>query len=446
MGSGIPFANNWAYLETELSWLERLLLVAVSQQRKHLKSVNQVAKNASDKATSDWWQGLIAVKKRAYDDTAPKSSDKPSLGYQKAIDKRILLSRASKVSLGLPTMQMVLGLSLFEKKLVLMALAPEVQVRYGRLYHYLQTGTNCAVGALPTVELALRLLCRNDLERRRARARLSGENSLIKRQVLQCVEGSSSTLLGSQIQLAPAWVEYLLAENPDPSWPLQFIAADWYAQLCRGRVTWPDLILADALKQQLQSVAEQPRLRLLLVGEPGVGKERSAIALATHLKQSLYILDLAQISPQDWPNCLTELGQAKYPIVLIKSAHHWLGRNSAIDTAALQHWLTKSSTHVFFIVHHRHLIRHQWRQQLTTIDIPMPNTELRLQLWQQIFPNGVKSMGKVRWTTLAEGLSLSTQQITEIGRMTHRLAGDEEITINHLQQALNQQEHFWKLR
>ena len=161
MGSGIPFANNWAYLETELSWLERLLLVAVSQQRKNLKSVTQVAKTPSDKATSDWWQGLIAVKNRAYDDAAPKSGERSSLGYQKTLDKRILLSRASKVSLGLPTMQMVLGLSLFEKQLVLMALAPEVQVRYGRLYHYLQTGTHCTLGALPTVELALRMLCRN---------------------------------------------------------------------------------------------------------------------------------------------------------------------------------------------------------------------------------------------------------------------------------------------
>ncbi|EKV02271.1 hypothetical protein Lepto7375DRAFT_4494 [Leptolyngbya sp. PCC 7375] len=446
MGSGIPFANNWAYLETELSWLERLLLVAVSQQRKHLKSVNQVAKNASDKATSDWWQGLIAVKKRAYDDTAPKSSDKPSLGYQKALDKRILLSRASKISLGLPTMQMVLGLSLFEKKLVLMALAPEVQVRYGRLYHYLQTGTNCAVGALPTVELALRLLCRNDVERRRARARLSGENSLIKRQVLQCVEGSSATFLGSQIQLAPAWVEYLLAENPDPSWPLQFIAADRFSQLCRERVTWQELVLADELKQWLQSVIAQPKSRLLLVGEPGVGKERSAIALATHLKQSLHILDLAQVSPQDWSTCLTELDQAKYPVILIKAAHYWLGRNSAIDVAALQQWLTKSSAQIVFIVRNRHLIRHQWRQQLTTIDIPRPDAELRLQLWQHTFPNGVKSMGQVRWTALAEGLALSPGQIIAIGRGTQQLAGGEAITIDHLQQALNQQGQAWKLR
>ncbi|MEM1254362.1 MAG: hypothetical protein AAGI69_18170 [Cyanobacteria bacterium P01_H01_bin.21] len=446
MGSGIPFANNWAYLETELNWLERLLLVAVSQQRKNLKSVTRVAKTSADKATSDWWQGLVTIKNRAYDDAAPKVlGERPSLGYQKTLDKRILLSRASKVSLGLPMMQISLGLSLFEKKLVLMVLAPEVQVRYGRLYHYLQTGTNCTVGALPTLDLALRVLCRNDAERRRARSQLSRPNSLLQRQILRCVEGSS-TLLGSQLQLAPEWVDYLLAENPDPGWPTQVITADQSAQLCRERIPWPELIVADVLKQRLQTLAELPQLRLLLVGEQGVGKERCAIALATHLKQPLHILDLAQVAPNDWSACLTELDQADYGVVLIKAAHHWLGRNSAIDSAILHHWLTTSSAQIILSVRYRHLMRRHWRQQLTSLDIPMPNAALRFQLWQQSFPDGVKSMGKVRWRALAEGLPLSTKQIAEIGQLTKSLAGDEEITINHLQQALDHTGQAWNLR
>ena len=445
MGSGIPFANNWVYLETELNWLERLLLVAVSQQRKNLKSVTQVAKSPSDKATSDWWLGLVAVKNRAYDDTSPKSIERPALGYQKTLDKRILLSRAKQISLGLPTMQMALGLSLFEKKLVLMALAPEVQVRYGRLYHYLQTGAHCSVGALPTVELALRVLCRNDAERRRARMQLSGENSLLQRRILRCVEGAP-TLLGSQLQLAPEWVDYLLAEHPDPGWPLQFMEADRLARPCLERVAWSDLVVADQLKQQLQGMAEQSPLRLLLLGDLGTDKDRVAIALATQLNHPLYILDLAQVSSQDWSTCLSELNQAKYPIVLIRAAHHWLGRHSPLDSGALQHWLVHSPAHIMFAVRYRHLVRRHWRQQLVPIDIPKPDAELRLQLWQQTFPDDVKAMGKVRWRSLAQGVELSCQQIRVIGDTTKTLAGSEAITIDHLQQALNQLGLGWKLR
>ncbi|MEO1183149.1 MAG: hypothetical protein AAFX51_20520, partial [Cyanobacteria bacterium J06636_28] len=85
-------------------------------------------------------------------------------------------------------------------------------------------------------------------------------------------------------------------------------------------------------------------------------------------------------------------------------------------------------------------------QQLTAINIPMPDAELRLQLWHQTFPDGVKSMGKVRWSALAQGISLSNGQITEIGRQAGILAGDQAITIDHLQQALAQQGQDWKLR
>ena len=143
---------------------------------------------------------------------------------------------------------------------------------------------------------------------------------------------------------------------------------------------------------------------------------------------------------------LSELTQADYPVVLINAAHHWLGRASAIDRAGLQHWLTQSSAQIIFSVSHRHLVRRHWRQQLTAIDIPMPDAELRLQLWRQTFPDGVKSMGKVRWSALAQGISLSNSQIMEIGRQAGMLARDEAITIDHLQQALAQQGQDWKLR
>lgn len=457
MGSGIPFANNWAYLETELTWLERLLLVTVAQQRKNLKAVTRVAKTSSDRATSDWWQGLITIKNRAYDDVAaqPKgqsggqagrqSSGRPPLGYQKTLEHRILLSRAKKIALGLPTMQSVLGLSLFEKQLVLMVLAPEVQVRYGKLYHYLQTGTHCMAGSLPTVALALRVLCRNDGERRRARALLTGPQSLLELQVLRCVEGAP-TLLGSQLQLAPEWVDYLLAENPDPIWPARAMAANRLVHPSRERVLWPDLILAENLKQQLLTMVAQPQGRMLLVGKQGVGKERVAIALAHHLKQPLHILDLAQLSSQDWPASLTELSQANYPMVLIKSAHHWLDRTAAVDQVVLQHWLAKTGGHVIFLVSHRHLVRRHWRQQLTIIEIPMPDAEIRLQLWQQSFPKGVKSMGPVRWQSLAEALAVSQQEIFDISQITKKLAGDAAITLEHLQNVLDQQGYTCKLR
>ncbi|PSN15223.1 hypothetical protein C7271_21050, partial [filamentous cyanobacterium CCP5] len=69
-----PFADNWAYLKTELNWLDRLLVLAVSRQRQDTKAINQVAKTAADKATSHWWKGVITLNQpTGYDECRPPS-------------------------------------------------------------------------------------------------------------------------------------------------------------------------------------------------------------------------------------------------------------------------------------------------------------------------------------------------------------------------------------
>ncbi|MEM9807261.1 MAG: hypothetical protein AAF959_18505, partial [Cyanobacteria bacterium P01_D01_bin.56] len=255
-----------------------------------------------------------------------------------------------------------------------------------------------------------------------------------------------STLLSSQLKLAPEWVDYLLEEKPDPSWPMQFVMQGHWAQRCRERVIWSELPLADTVKSRLEIATATAASRLLLVGEKGVGKEQVAIALSTHLKRPLHILDLAQIPSSAWEACIKELNDAKYPMVLLKSAHHWLGRASSMEQALLQQWLNRSSSQIICTVPHRHLVRRHWRQQFAVIDVPKPNADVRLQLWNQAFTQGVKSMGKVRWQTLAEGLDLLPVEIERIGQATTKLAGQEPITIDHLQQALDQQGYRWKLR
>jgi len=190
----LPFADNWAYLKTELNWLDRLLMLAIARQRKEIATVEKVANTDADRVSAHWWKGIIAVSKPGYDDCRvptqiftqlldpaaaqlPASDEcKPAVGYQQQLEGRIQASAKESTVLALPSLRHYLNLTLFEKNLLLMALAPEINRRYGRLYHYLQTGQDKATASdLPTVDLVLRLLCRNDLERRRARAKLTGQ-------------------------------------------------------------------------------------------------------------------------------------------------------------------------------------------------------------------------------------------------------------------------------
>jgi hypothetical protein len=215
-----PFADNWAYLKTELSWLDRVLMLAVARQRQDTKEVDRVARHAGDRATSHWWKGIITVnQKQGYDDCRhpPKTHQTKPQSYTQQLEARIQASQQQGILLALPWLKDRLQLTAFEKNVILLTLAPEVNRRFGRLYSYLQQQDDAVDYDLPTVDLCLRLLCRNDQEWRRARSQLAAPRSLLEQGILECIEEpGDGTLLSRHLRLADDITAYLLAESPDP--------------------------------------------------------------------------------------------------------------------------------------------------------------------------------------------------------------------------------------
>jgi ATPase family associated with various cellular activities (AAA) len=76
------------------------------------------------------------------------------------------------------------GLSSFDVDLILIALAPEIDLRYEKIYGYLQDDIT---RKRPTVELALNLLCASPDEKLQRRAHLAAAAPLIKNGLLQLV-------------------------------------------------------------------------------------------------------------------------------------------------------------------------------------------------------------------------------------------------------------------
>ncbi|MEB3358713.1 MAG: AAA family ATPase [Synechococcales bacterium] len=212
------FADNWAYLKVELSWLDRILMMALARHRQDKKGVDHIAQTGADRVSSHWWKGVISIDgKVAYDEyrnPSKASTGAQKISYQQQIDTRIHLSRQQGVALALPELCDRLRLTLFEKNLVLMALAPEVNRRYARLYHYLQSDRQQDAADLPTVELVLRILCRNDKEWRMARNRISAESPLLHHQLVKLLFQPQETFLTASIRLSGSLVDYLLAESP----------------------------------------------------------------------------------------------------------------------------------------------------------------------------------------------------------------------------------------
>jgi hypothetical protein len=215
------FADNWAYLRTELSWLDRVLMMAVARYRQDKRSVDRVAQSHADHASSHWWKGIISLDGNgAYDEHrkgAQPARTSAKVSYNQQLETRIKASQAKGIVLALPALRDRLSLTPFEKNVVLIGLAPEVNRRYARLYRYLQGQSESSISDLPSVELVLRLLCRNDNEWRVARQTLAQTSSLLHQGLLTLLQNPYDTLLTASVKLSEPFVRYLLAETPTTS-------------------------------------------------------------------------------------------------------------------------------------------------------------------------------------------------------------------------------------
>ncbi len=230
------FVDNWSYIKTELQWLDRLLLLAVGRQRRDRRETDKVSRSQRDRLTRHWWKGIVNLESTPrYDDGRPPtpsaefapepkstgqsgqsvprataSAEKKQAGYQKQLEARIGASHAEGVHLALPALRDRLQLTLFEKNLIILGLAPEVNRRYARLYAYLQ---DTETSPLPQVDLALKLLCRNDQEWYTARRRLVEDSPLVQSGLISLVSPEEQPLLTHRVKLSAPLVNYLLA-NP----------------------------------------------------------------------------------------------------------------------------------------------------------------------------------------------------------------------------------------
>ncbi len=494
----MPFADNWAYVRTELAWLDRLLMLAIARQRKETKAINKVASTATDRLSSHWWKGIISVADPNYDDcrvpaaaaaelkapttagvtlsAADKCKKVAAAGYQSQLENRIKTSAQKNIILALPALRHYLNLTLFEKNLILMVLAPEVNRRYGRLYHFLQTGEEKASASdLPMLDLALRLLCRNDLERRRARAKLTGSSSLIEKKILRYVSLRPGTRLSSYLQLSEEWVDYLLAEQPDQETLFERLAtpepllalqaptpATRAVKIYQPETSWDQLILPTPTIRQLQTLSQKTSAGFvaranvghtaLLVGEAGTGKTMAAGAIATSVRQSLSELDLAKVRPEDWIDVLDSLDSFRYPVLLIQSAAVWFGRHQPDQVnyshrptkAQLQQWLHSRQTAAgltLFSTRYLHTVQARWRQQMgTTVTLPMPYKLARKMLWRQAF-SGITCSSKIDWQALADQLKVSGGDIYKIAESSVVIAQSKNaktVMLSHIKEAIRQ--------
>ncbi|MBS1912604.1 MAG: ATP-binding protein [Bacteroidetes bacterium] len=129
------------------------------------------------------------------------------------IETRIEANRRERVPLRLTHLGDTFGLDRREMEIVVLALAPEIDLRYQRLYAYVQDDVN---RKRPTVELAMRLFCNNEAERLAYRRYFAESSTLLAVPLITLHEDPAerpAPLLGHSLKLEDRIAEFLAGSD-----------------------------------------------------------------------------------------------------------------------------------------------------------------------------------------------------------------------------------------
>jgi AAA+ superfamily predicted ATPase len=172
-----------------------------------------------------------------------------------------------------------LDLSPFDLDLLMIALAPELDLRYERLYAYLQDDVS---RRRPGVDLALNLLCPTVQAKLMRRSHFGSHAPLIRHGLLYLIPDPNQVqppLLAHYMKLDEQVVRLLLGQKDlSPT-------ISPFSRLIKPTISLDELALSGDLQRALSALVLQARkaclpLRLYFHGPPGVGKRRTAEALA----------------------------------------------------------------------------------------------------------------------------------------------------------------------
>lgn len=211
--------------------------------------------------------------------------------FRRRSDDAARLTGPSEKNSELDRLKQSFGLSDFDVDVICIALAPELDLRYERLYAYLQDDVT---RRRPTVDLALNLLCDTPEDKLADRLHFAPDAPLFERGLVHLFPDPHQTqppLLAHYFKLDHQVVQLLLGQiGPDP----RLIP---FCRLVTPVISLEDLQLGSEIKRALPFLLKHAQEGWSHIfyfhGRRGTGRRRMAEALASQTGSALLTVDLA---------------------------------------------------------------------------------------------------------------------------------------------------------
>lgn len=408
----LPYTNNLEHIYDELRRLDLLLERAVLQFRSHYQDKPAEFRGLYISETEI--DELIKTTNNNFGDWDDLESKACAL--HKEIQRRVIATRVAGVALRLAKLRKIFDLTYFETNLLLLALAPELNLRYQKLYAYLQDDVT---RKYPTVDLALKLFCKTPKEQVEAREAFAETAPLFVNTLLSLHQEQSErgvSLLSHFLKIESRVAEFVLGSDcPEQRLinPLRTIY--WLTPKSElGNLVLPQGATATLEKLILLGKVNVPWV-CLLHGSAGAGKKSAAATVCQTWNKPLLVLNLPSMLQSDVPfQTLLRLAfrEARlYDAKLYLDGWHelveeprYLAARSIVEQEISQiRGLIFFGSESFW----QPLGAHQYK--FISLELPLPDESVRQQIWKTYLQEKVTDESNLNY--LASAFRFSGGQI-----------------------------------
>jgi len=303
-------------------------------------------------------------------------------------------------------LQRVFGLSSFDLDVLLVALAPEVDLRYERIYAYLHDDVT---RRRPSIDLALNVLCASAGEKLKQRQRFAADAPLVRHRLIELYADPhhpNSPLLARHYRLDEQVVRLLLLDDGLDSRLSRF------CELATPNERAPLTEAMQGALRELASLHSQSPLRVYFQGPAHCGQAEAAALLAEALDLRVLSADLGAGAGSTSDALPVVVREAWFRAALL----HLRGLDSIGDPTVLGPlWRALTDMPVHCVIEGKDTWRPSADKPLgvVTVTFAHPSRTLREQWWRECLRRHDLHTDPDTLTTLAQRYRMTYAQVQD---------------------------------